>query len=388
MSYRWTILAVLFAARTAMAFQFQSVAALSPYVIDSFLLTLADIGLLIGLFLGPGILVAIPGSAIAARVGDKRVTVISLGLMLIGAILMAIAPGWEMLIAGRILSGIGGCVINVIMTKMLLDWFADKEIGTAMGVYIGSWPFGIALALLILPPLSAIGGLDFAWAGLGILVALAMVAVVLFYRPPDGLTAVQGPNTRAAFAMSPLLASALIWSVYNAGIAMVFGFGPLLLTQQGLGAVSASSVISVFMLTLGLGVPLGGILSDRSGRRDTVIAISLAVTAICMPLLISVPQSLLMPAYGIVGLVMGIAAGPIMTTPAQVLPPPARAVGMGLFWTVYYAVMMFAPSLAGQIADRFSDASTAYWLGAGGLVFCLLCLGLFRQLAPSASHTT
>jgi hypothetical protein len=36
---------VLFAARTAMAFQFQSVAALSPYVIDSFLLTLADIGL-------------------------------------------------------------------------------------------------------------------------------------------------------------------------------------------------------------------------------------------------------------------------------------------------------------------------------------------------------
>jgi MFS family permease len=142
------------------------------------------------------------------------------------------------------------------------------------------------------------------------------------------------------------------------------------------------------MLTLGLGVPLGGILSDRSGRRDTVIAISLAVTAICMPLLISVPQSLLMPAYGIVGLVMGIAAGPIMTTPAQVLPPPARAVGMGLFWTVYYAVMMFAPSLAGQIADRFSDASTAYWLGAGGLVFCLLCLGLFRQLTPSASHTT
>ena len=72
---RWTILFVLFFARTVMAFQFQSVAALSPFIVDSLAISIADIGILIGLYLGPGVLVAIPGGTIAARFGDKRVVV-------------------------------------------------------------------------------------------------------------------------------------------------------------------------------------------------------------------------------------------------------------------------------------------------------------------------
>ena len=72
-SNRWVILAVLFIARTAMAFQFQSVGALSPLIIEGYDVSLADIGLLIGLYLAPGVVVAIPGGAIAGRFGDKRI---------------------------------------------------------------------------------------------------------------------------------------------------------------------------------------------------------------------------------------------------------------------------------------------------------------------------
>jgi MFS family permease len=31
---------------------------------------------------------------------------------------------------------------------MVTDWFADREIVTAMGVFLASWPFGIVLGLL------------------------------------------------------------------------------------------------------------------------------------------------------------------------------------------------------------------------------------------------
>ena len=43
---RWAILALLFAVRLSMAFQFQSVAAISPVVMNEFGVDLAEIGLL------------------------------------------------------------------------------------------------------------------------------------------------------------------------------------------------------------------------------------------------------------------------------------------------------------------------------------------------------
>ena len=95
MQRRWIILLVLFFARATMAFQFQSVAALSPLLIDSLLLTLVDIGLLVGLYLGPGVIVAILGGTLSSRFGDKRTVSVSLVLMLIGSLLMAYSPNFQ-----------------------------------------------------------------------------------------------------------------------------------------------------------------------------------------------------------------------------------------------------------------------------------------------------
>ena len=64
MPVRWSILGLLFAVRTAMAFQFQSVAAIAPMLRHEFGVGLAEIGLLIGLYLAPGIALALPGGAI------------------------------------------------------------------------------------------------------------------------------------------------------------------------------------------------------------------------------------------------------------------------------------------------------------------------------------
>jgi len=53
MRSRWTILAALFVARAAIAFQFQSVAAVVPQPSQSLDASLADIGVLIGLYFAP-----------------------------------------------------------------------------------------------------------------------------------------------------------------------------------------------------------------------------------------------------------------------------------------------------------------------------------------------
>ena len=79
-----------------MAFQFQAVAALSPLIAEDYGVSIADIGLLIGLYLAPGIIVAIPGGTIAARFGDKRIVSLCMVLMLIGGVLIGWGPGWLM----------------------------------------------------------------------------------------------------------------------------------------------------------------------------------------------------------------------------------------------------------------------------------------------------
>ena len=186
MANRWLILWVLFFARTMMAFQYQSVAALSPFIADSYAASLTDIGLLIGLYLGPGVVVAIPGGSLAARFGDRRVVGWSLVAMLAGGLMMIEGDSWLVLMAGRVLAGIGGVVVNIVMTKMMVDWFTGHKIGTAMGIFISSWPIGIALALLVLPWLAPFGGLMAGWLGMSALVAIALAMFLGIYRPAPG----------------------------------------------------------------------------------------------------------------------------------------------------------------------------------------------------------
>ncbi len=73
---RWAVLALLFAVRTGMGFQFQSVPALSPLFLTDFAITVAELGLLIGLYHAPGVALALPGGALGARFGDKRLVLV------------------------------------------------------------------------------------------------------------------------------------------------------------------------------------------------------------------------------------------------------------------------------------------------------------------------
>ena len=82
MHNRWGILAVLFVVRATMAFQFQSVAAVAPLLGSEFGASLADIGVLIGLYFAPGVALALPGGAIGQKFGDRKV---ALGALLLEA---------------------------------------------------------------------------------------------------------------------------------------------------------------------------------------------------------------------------------------------------------------------------------------------------------------
>ena len=100
---RWVILGALCLARTSMGFQFQSIASISGDLVREMGFSYAEIGTLIGLYMLPGIVVALPGGALMAKFGDKSLAVFGLALMVTGdALAAAVAPSGQV-------GGGGGC---------------------------------------------------------------------------------------------------------------------------------------------------------------------------------------------------------------------------------------------------------------------------------------
>ena len=382
MRNRWGILAVLFTVRLAMAFQFQSVAAVAPLLGSKFGVGLADIGLLIGLYFTPGVALALPGGAIGARLGDKSAVLCALVLMLIGQIAMLLSDSWGWQIAGRLIAGAGGVLLNVQMTKMVTDWFAGREIATAMAVFVNSWPAGIALSLLTLPAIGISQGIVAVYLTVAALIVLGIGLLLAGYRPAPDTPAIAASSARPdRNALMAVIAAGLIWGLFNVGFAIVFSFGPTLLVEQGWTITAAGSAISIVLWLAVFSVPAGGLLADRTKRPQTILAVGCIVFAVLMVIL---PRSTaVIPIVIALGLVCGLPAGPIMSLPARVLQPGTRAIGMGVFYTVYYAAMMLGPVIGGNAAKWTGSAGAAFDVGAIALLACpLLLLGFNRIVAP------
>ena len=332
-----------------MAFQFQSVAAVAPLLGHTFGVSLADIGWLIGLYFAPGVALALPGGAIGKRFGDKPTVIAALLLMLVGELAMALSHSWPVQIAGRLVSGAGGVMLNVQMTKMVADWFAGKEIATAMAIFVNSWPAGIALSLVSLPPIATAFGIEAVYLAVAALIALGLVFFAPAYpSPPNDHDDVRQPDRRGPIAttLTALIAAGLIWGLFNVGFAMIFSFGPSMLDERGWSISAAGSVISI---VLWLGGDLGAarrLLADRTGRPNLILPVGCIVFAVLM---IVLPRSdAVISTITAIGLLSGLPAGPMMSLPARVLKAETRAIGMGIFYTLYYGTMMLGPVVGGR----------------------------------------
>jgi MFS family permease len=382
---RWSVLAVLFAVRATTAFQFQSVAAVAPLLTNEFGVSLADIGVLIGLYFAPGVALALPGGAIGQRFGDKTTALGALVLMLAGSAMMAASASWHIQIAGRLVAGAGSVILSVQLTKMLTDWFAGKEIATAMAIFVNSWPLGIGFCLLVLPWTGAQYGVGAAHLGVVAFAAGAIVLLMALYRPRAVAAVASTANVLRLDRSTTLavISAGLIWGLFNTGFAVIISFGPTMLVERGWSIAEAGSTISILLWISVVSVPLGGFVADRTGRPGTMVVASSLVTVILMVLL---PRSSAVVLLVIaMGLISGLAAGPMMSLPARVLAPQTRAIGMGVFFTVFFGCMLLGPVIGGACAKWAGNTAAAFDFGAAMILLCPMLLWGFERIAAGAT---
>jgi predicted MFS family arabinose efflux permease len=384
---RWLILAVLFLARTAMGFQFQAVAALSSWIVADFSIDYTRLGLLIGLYLLPGIIVAYPGGLLGQYFGDKRIAVSGLVLMVAGGLLTA-SGDYPVVLAGRLISGGGAVLLNVLLTKMTIDWFVGREIGTALAVLVSSWPVGIGIALITLPwfavHTSALAG----FASTSAVAALVLVLVVLIYRTPPAAGRPQQSNRAEYLRLSVgelglVSLAGAVWMLFNVGYILVVSFGPALLVSNGLSQADAGFMTSLVAWAIIITIPLGGVLIDQIGHATTLMIASLAAFGFSAMLL---PSALSPGLMTFIGAVAGLPCGAMMVLPGEVLRPQNRAAGMGVFYTWYYAGMALLIPAAGVLRDA-SGAPGAPLLLAGALELAALAVLVVFRLCQRRFRT-
>lgn len=378
---RWLMLLILFVVRLAMGFQFQSVASSSAQLVGHFGFSYAEIGTLIGFFLLPGVFIAIPSGALTRAVSDKNLLMLGAVAMAIGAWLMGSASDPTMLYAGRLVTGVGGTIFNVILTKMVTEWFIDKELMLALAIMLTAWPSGIALGLLFHGPVAGAFGWNWVMYVTGFAALGALLLTALCYRAPPAPLELPDEPLRYGLPLREFVHTSAVgvgWALYNAAFILVVSFTPEALVAAGYERGAANAVTSLFMWTTMATVPLGGRVLQSFRRVAPVLAVLLLGSAAMLVVVSAgtLPEASLV----VLGVVAGIPAGALMSLSAEAVRRENRGPGLGIFYTWYYLGMTLVPPLAGGLLDWTGSAQAPLLLAALLMATVAACVLLLRVL--------
>ena len=378
---RWSVLAVLSLARIAMGYQFQVVASLSPQLIDAFDADYTTIGTLVGLYLLPGIVIALPSGYLGARLGEKRLSVVGLGLMTAGGILAAVADTYALAVLARLVAGTGVVLQFVMMTKMVSEWFEGSELVLAMGLYLNGWPIGISIALVVQPVLADATSWQFVMLTTGLVSGAALLMVAFLYHlPPDAPSASERPRGWVLQRRDLLLITLAgwIWMFLNMGFVVIVSFAPTLLSSRGMPFAEATTMVSLSVWLAVIAVPAGAYLASRIARPDIVIIVCAAIGSVAIALLPF--SSIEVILFTVMGLITFASAGVITSLPIEVTNPGNRTQALGLFYTWWYLGLAAGPAIAGWGFDLTGKADVSMLLAAAFTFLVLPTLIAFRMV--------
>ena len=376
---RWWILGLLFVCRTGLGLQFQTLGSVSDSLVTTMGFSYAEIGTLIGLFMLPGLVLALPAGYMGRWLPDRVLVALALGCLAAGGVIASMAQGFGLLALGRIACGAGFVISTIYLTKMTADWFAGHQLATAMGILVMSWPLGIAIGQIGQVWIA----LHFDWHAVFLVAALycalSGLALFLLYKPPPTLKSAQaGPIGLPRHELVLTLLAAATWGLFNAGYIVYLSFAPRVLVAGGYGPAQAAAVISLASWMMILSGPIGGRLADRSGRGALILYVCLAGAIVSLLLLQHTGLAVLLSlAFGLFG---GAPAGVIMALTGEAMAPQRRAFGMGVFFSFYFVLLTLGPPVAGWLFDLSGDPFRPLQFAIVLFVLAAVTYHLFRVL--------
>lgn len=336
------------------------------------------------------------------RIGPKRV--IQMGVFLVGAGLIASSffhtPFALIITVGLIVAtGIGftyGCI-----TPAAMKWFHGSKKGMVSGITVG----GFGLAAVYLAPLTGalIKGFGishtFLFLGAGVLL-VGLPLTLLVDNPPAGYVPeapalVEGKvapvdHITYDYTWKQMLKTRqfyLLWVMFvlssSAGVMMIGHLATIATKQvpaiaEGKSFITFATIVSLLAISNASGRVGGGILSDKIGRKNTMLLVF--STQLLNMLAFNAYTTIPLITLGTV--VAGFSYGSLMSvfpsTTADNWGMKSYGANYGVLYTAWGVSGVVGPLIAGLAVDRFKSYALAYTISAV-LLGVAIVLGLMTK---------
>ncbi len=269
-------------------------------------LTNTQLGIIVsGMFTGYLATTVISG-ALATRIGPRKVIATSMCMVSVGMVIAGTASGFWAALIGQLLTGIGAGGSNVPTLGLITRWYSQKNRGTATGIVLVGSGLGFALSGILVPYIIDVYGASgwrASWFYLSFIVLIITILGVLIFRnspsevglkpvgealnpvTPDAIQQDQSAehgHWKDVYRSRPLWELGFIYLMFGFSyVGFTTFFAKYLVEEVGFTHGSAGELwFIVGLISLASGF-LWGILSDKIGRRTTLIIVY-ALQGLCL----------------------------------------------------------------------------------------------------------
>ncbi|MGM4911764.1 MFS transporter [Rhizobium sp. 768_B6_N1_8] len=343
----------------------------------------------LGVTFGAPILTALTG-----RIERKPLMLGLMALFIIGHIIAALSPGYEVLLIARVVSAFAHGVFFSVGSTIAADLVPENRRASAIAMMF----MGLTVAIVTGVPLGTFIGQTFGWrttfaavAGLGV-IAFAGIAFLLPSNLKKAPPASIGEQIRVLATGRLLLVYAMTALGYG-GTFVAFTFlAPILEQITGF----ASSAVGLILMLYGVAIAVGNVVGGRISNRDPVKALTFLFIAQALVLVLfgftAVSPWLTIPTLAILGF-LSFANVPglqlYVVQLARQLQPNAVDVASALNIAAFNLGIAMGAWIGGLVVEsRFGLCATPFV--AAGLVTVALGLtirsgALDRRSSPAAA---
>jgi MFS transporter, DHA1 family, multidrug resistance protein len=374
---------------------FGSIVPVVPTFARSFGVSQAAAGLVISVYGLGRLLFDLPMGGLAERMGRRRIIIIGEVVTAVGSFLCAIAGSFWLLVFFRFIGGVGAATVLTGAQVMLADITESQTRGRIMNIYQAVFLCAVGVGPSLGGVVADAFGTRAPFYAFGFLSLLA--AIVCFFQVPETR---ERALARAAAAMQPamrmgpalrillrrrgfLLIGLVTFVQYFARTGALFNVVPILGQDRlGLTASATGFALSIASLMNFATIPLSTMMMSRWGRRGGIIP----GTIVCGAAFATLAGAFSYPVFILGMFLWGLGGGVGGSAPAayaaDMAPPGANGVTMGIYLTLADAGYVVGPFLLGWISD-LAGTGTALLITAALFAVAVLLFALF---APETVH--
>ncbi len=394
-SYRWAVLAVAVVAFMQTHLHRMAYAPLIPTFVADLGLTYAAAGTIQTAYFWTYTVVQIPLGIVADRWGSRRVMLVSMAVLVVGALAFAASRTYLEAIGARMLVGLGAAAVWVPGMRLITEWFPQEERGRATGLMSSGGGLGGTLGLVIVPWVASVSGWRTAYGVLAVPAVLVLLVIATTLSTGGASPGAARPRA-AGGSLGRVLGTPSLWPL---NVAVLFSYGgyfsfvtflpAYLVRRMALSDTQAGLVTGLITAGTVLSWPLAGALSDRTGRRKPIYLVSQAASALLCAAFALVVPSLGAPGAAAAALIAGLLIGGMIlpfVTIVEMFPHELAATAAGVANTACFVGGMILPIVLGRVADVTGSFADAF-LVAAAVQGLALAVGAFMPETGARAYT-